>query len=102
MLELLRQQLPVVRELPVDAARRQPHAFGGKDDLILVNADVDGVAGARNPRQLLQRTAWDDRFEFRNRAVELGLLDREPVRIGRGHHELAARERDENPCEDGP
>src|SRR5262249_47452613 len=43
MLELLRQELAVVRELSVDAARRKPDAVGREDDLVLEHADLDAV-----------------------------------------------------------
>jgi len=79
VLELLRQQLPVVRELSVDASRRQPDAVGCEDDLVLVHANVDVVAATRNASELLQRTAWNDRLELGNGSIELGLLDSEPV-----------------------
>ena len=46
-LERLGQQLPVVRELAVDAARRQPGVAGPEDDVVLVHAELDRVAAAR-------------------------------------------------------
>ena len=36
VLELLGQELAVVRELPVDPARRQPGAVGAEDDVVLL------------------------------------------------------------------
>ena len=102
VLELLGQELPVVRELAVDAARREPRAVGREQHLVLVHADLDGVAVTRDACELLQRAARDDRLELRRGAVELGLLDGEPVRIGRRHHELAAREADEDAGEHRP
>src|SRR5437588_4625743 len=44
VLERLRQELPVVRELSVDAAGRQPDIVGSEDNLILVNPELDSVA----------------------------------------------------------
>src|SRR5579884_2408626 len=102
VLELLGKQLAVVRELPVDAARRQPDTIGGEDDLVLVHADLDAVAGRGYPRELLKRARRHDRLELGSGTRELGLLDGEPVRIGRRHDELAAAERDEDAGENGP
>src|SRR2546430_4497025 len=60
-----------------------------KQHLVLVHADLDRVAGVCDSRKLLKRAAWDNRLELRRAASELGLLDRQPVRIGCGHHDLA-------------
>ena len=45
VLELLGQQLAVVRELPVDAAGRQPDAVGAEDDVVLLQRELDVLAG---------------------------------------------------------
>ena len=44
----------------------------------------------------------DDRLELGQRALERRLLDREPVGVGRRHHELAALEADEDPGQHRP
>ena len=75
MLERLRQQLLVVRELPVDAACRQPDVVRGEHDLVLVHAELDRVAGLRDARKLRKRARRDDRFQLGDIARELGLLD---------------------------
>src|SRR5262249_17857296 len=41
VLELLGQQLAVVRELTVDPARREPDALGSEDDVILLQGQLD-------------------------------------------------------------
>ena len=96
VLELLGQQLPVVRELAVDAARREPRAVGAEHDVVLVHAELDLVGVAGDPRELLQRACRDDRLELGQRPGDGRLLDGEAVRIGRGHHDLARLEANED------
>ena len=59
-------------------------------------------APAAEARQLLERAGRDDRLELRQRALDGGLLDREPVRVGCRHHELARLELDEDAGQHGP
>ena len=61
-----------------------------------MDAELDGIAG-REPRQLRERARRDDRLELGSGLAELGLLDREPVRVGRDHDELAGLEANEDP-----
>ena len=51
VLELLGQELAVVRELAVDAAGREPRAVGAEDDVVLVHAELDLVGAGRDPRR---------------------------------------------------
>ena len=101
MLERLRQKLPVVRELAVDPARREPDAPDREEDLVLLHADRDLVAVSGDPRQLLQRAAGDDGLELGSRRVERRLLHGEAVRVGGRHHELVAGELDEDAGQHG-
>ena len=52
--------------------------------------------------ELLQRAGRDDRLEVGERAGDGRLLDGEPVRVGRGHHDLARLEAHENAREHRP
>ena len=56
---------------------------------------------AGDPARARQRARRDDRLELRAAPLELGLLDREPVRVGRGH-ERACRPRTGPGCRSGP
>ena len=97
MLERLGQQLLVVRELPVDAARRQPDAVDPEDDLVLVDAELELVAGLRDARRARPaRVAGMIASSSGVRSSSVGLLDRRagrsrsrpsracPARSGRG------------------
>ena len=66
-----------------------------------MDAEFDGVA-AGEARQLGQRARRDDGLELRRGRVELGLLDREPVRVGGDHDELPRLEADEDPGQHRP
>src|SRR5580765_4504711 len=79
VLERLGQELADVRELAVDAARREPDVPGREDDLVLLHADADLVDIAGDARKLLQRAARDDRLEIRGGAAERRLLDRKAI-----------------------
>ena len=61
-----------------------------------MHADLDRVAGVRDAGKLLQGAARDDRLELWRVAADLGLLDCKTVRVGRGHHDLAAVEAHED------
>ena len=63
-----------------------------KIDLVLVHRELELLALLRDPGQLAERSRRHDRLELRHRSLDLGLLDREPVGVGRGHHELARLE----------
>src|SRR5436190_17188020 len=52
VVEALRDQLPVVRELPVDTPRRQPDAVDTEDDLVFLDAQLDLLRALADPRQL--------------------------------------------------
>src|SRR5918996_120774 len=85
-LELLRQELPVVGELAVDPAGRQPDAVRAEHDLVLLDADVDRlcVRGAGDARELLERTGRHDRLELAARTLrQVGLLDAQAVGVRR-------------------
>ena len=63
VLELLGQELAIVRELPVDPARGQPDVAGAEDDVVLLQCELDLVGRAGDPLQLLERSSRDDRLE---------------------------------------
>ena len=94
-LERLGQQLPVVRELAVDPARRQPGVAGAEHDVVLVHAELDRVA-AGEPRELVSARAGMIASSSGAASPSSRLLHGEPVRVGRGHHELAGLEADED------
>ena len=79
MLERLREQLLVVRELTVDAPRRQPDVGGCEHDLVVVHAELDRVSALRDARQLGEGAGRNDRLQIGNLSGELRLLHREPV-----------------------
>ena len=98
-LEGLRQKLLVVRELPVDASAGQPDVAGTEDHVVLVDAELDVLGARRDANELLEGSRRDDRLEIGAAGGQRRLLDREPIRVGRGHHELVAFEADEDPRE---
>ena len=93
----LRQKLLVVRELPVDAAGRQPDVFRREDHLVFVYAQLDAFAGLCDARQLTECACGNDRLELRHLAAQLGFFHRQPIRVRRGHDELAGLEAHEDP-----
>src|SRR5205823_7966373 len=101
VLELLGQELAVVRELSVDAPRRQPRTLGPEDDVVLVQTELHLVDARGETRELLQRPCGDDRLELRYTARRWGLLDGETVGVGCRHHELVALEAYEDPAQHG-
>ncbi len=74
-----------------------------EDGLVLADGDLD-VAGAERggeTRDLAERLDRHDRLDLvLERVVELGLLDREPVAVGRDHLERLAHDGHEDPGED--
>ena len=101
----LGQQLPVVRELPVDQPRGQDHAAEREQHLVLADADAQllvlGVG--HDARQLLERPRRHvDLERRRQRRLERRLLDAQPVGVGRDHPQLAVGGRDEDPGQHRP
>ena len=94
MVERLRDELPVVGELAVDAAGRERHAVDAEDDLVLADGDVDGVGGCggRDARELGEGAGRDDGLGVAARTGQRGLLDREPVGVRGGHRHGAVAE----------
>ncbi len=90
----------MVRELAVDAARRQPRAFGAERDVVVEQPELQLVCRAGDPCQLLERARRDDRLEVGQDRRHRGLLDSQPVRVRRGHHDLAGLELHEDPGQD--
>jgi hypothetical protein len=74
VLERLRQKLLVVRELTVDATCRQPYVIRSEDDLVLVHAELDVVAGRRDACELAECARRNDRLQFGHLAAELRLF----------------------------
>src|SRR4029077_14982694 len=68
--EALRDQLLVVRKLPVDPARGEPDAVDAEHDLVLVYAELDLFCALPDTRQFRERPRRDDRLELRNRPLE--------------------------------
>ena len=101
-LEGLREKLLVVRELPVDAAAREPHVAGREDDVVLVHSELHVLGGAGEARELLERACGDDRVELGPARRERRLLHGQTIRVGRGHDQLVAFEADQNAGQDGP
>ncbi len=102
MLELLGKQLAVVRELAVDAARREPRAVGAEDDVVLLQPELHLVCAGCDAGELLQRARRDDRLELRQRPFDRRLLDGEAITVGCRHDDLARLEPDEDAGENGP
>jgi hypothetical protein len=75
VLEALRDQLPVVRELPVDPPRRQPDPVDAEHDLVLLDTELDLLRPLADARQLRERARRHDRFQLRDRAFHRRLLD---------------------------
>ncbi len=96
VLELLGEELLVVRELAVDPPARQPHAAGPEHDVVLLHGELHRLGAATDPRELLERSRRDDRLELGQRAGKRGLLDGQPVGVRRGHDELARLEAHED------
>ena len=95
VLEGVGEQLAVVRELPVDASRRQRRAAAAEQHLVRVDRHVDGVVAgvARDPRELGERPRRHDRLDLLRRAAgKRGVLHRHAVGVGRRHREAARGE----------
>ena len=95
--ELLRPQLVELRELPLDAARRQPRAVDPEQHLVLAGRRARSCR--RRPRGDVTSSsarAGTIASSLGHRAVDRRLLVREPVRVGRGHDQLAVAEADED------
>ena len=104
MLDRLREQLAVVGELTVDQARGEHDVAELEDDLVLSDADGERVVLGllRDPRQLLQGAGRHVRLEAAlQRRLERGLLDAQPVGVGRDHPQLLAGGRHQDAGEDG-
>ena len=71
-------------------------------DLVVVQAELELVAGVADPLQLAERAGRDDRLELGPGDLERRLLDGEPVGVGRGHHELSRLEAGEDPRQHRP
>src|SRR5439155_17238043 len=83
VLEALREELLVVRELAVDAARREPDAVRAEEHLVLLNPELDLTLAGGDPRQLSECAGRDDRLELRQVTADRRLADRQAVRVGR-------------------
>ena len=68
--------------------------------MVLVDAELDLLGAGREAGELLERPGRDDRLEVGPGRLEGRLLHGEPVRVGRGHHELVALELDEDAGQD--
>ena len=100
VLERVREQLAVVRELPVDQPRGQDHPADLEDDLVRPHRDAQRLrlGLADDPAELLQRPRRHVRLERAGeRLLELRLLDGQPVGVGRDHPQLGAVRRDQDP-----
>src|SRR5581483_188879 len=95
VLELIGQELAIVRELAVDPACREPGLAVAEDDVVLVEAELQLTRV--DPSELLQRSSGDDRLELRHHALRACLLDREAIRVRGRHHDLARLEPDKDP-----
>ena len=102
VVELLGQELAVVRELAVDATRREPRSVGAEDHVVLLQAELQIVGAGRDAGELLEGARRDDRLEIRECPLDRGLLHGEPVRVGRRHDDLARLEPHEDPGEHRP
>ena len=69
VLERLGEKLLVVRELPVDAARREPRVVDADDDVVVQRAEADLAGAGSDPAQLVERACGDNGVELRRRAA---------------------------------
>ncbi len=105
MLDGLRYQLAVVRELAVDQARRENHAIQLEDDLILANArrQLRALGLLGDTCQLLQRASGHVSLQLAGEGLlQGGSLDTQAVGVGGDHPQLTGSSRDQNAGQDWP
>ena len=59
-----------------------------KTTVFSLHAELDRLGAGGDPGQLRERARRNDRLELRPVGLELGLLERQAVGVGRGHEEL--------------
>ena len=104
VLERLGQQLPVVGELAVDAAGREPDALHAEQDLVLADRHLDAVRvdSGGDPAELHERAGRHDGLGVAARPRDDGLLHAQPVAVGGGHGHPAVAELDQDAGQHGP